>query len=126
MSTEPSSSTTRVTAASTSLSIGDVAAHGERTTTELADLLDRRLGVHHPLRDRSLRERAVVRGGARVGLDEDVGDRDVGPGAREGQRVRPPEAARTAGDERDAARKVDLERHRAILCRLGDRASGRR
>ena len=92
--------------------IGDVAAHGERAPAEATDLLDRPLGVHHPLRDRGLREHPVVLRRARVRLDEDVGDRHVGPGPGERQRIGPAEAARAAGDECDAARKVDVDGHR--------------
>ena len=73
------------------LAVGDVAAHGERAATERPDLLDRRLGVHHPLRDGRLREHAVLLRRARVRLDEDVRDRDVRSRAGERQRVRPPE-----------------------------------
>ena len=112
MSTDPSSSTTRATAAVYLLAVGDVASHGERAAAERADLLDRRLGVHHPLRDGRLREHAVLLGGARVRLEEDVCDRDVGSRAREHQRVGAAEATRAARDERDPAGEVDLERHR--------------
>ena len=68
--------------------VGDVASHRERAPPERADLLDRRLGVHHPLCDGRLREHAVLTGRARVRLDEDVRDRDVGPPARASARRR--------------------------------------
>ena len=112
MSTPPSSSTTRATAASTCAR--SVTSHftRERAPAERADLLDGRLGVDHPLRARRLGEHAVALGVlARVRLELDVGDRDVRAGARERQRVGAPEPARAAGDERDAAEEVDLERH---------------
>ena len=83
--------------------VGDVAAHRERAPPEGADLLDRRLGVHHALCHCGLRQDAVLLGRGRVGLDEDVRDRDVGARARERQRVGAAQAARAAGDERDAA-----------------------
>jgi hypothetical protein len=52
--------------------------------------------VHHPLRDGRLRKDAVLGGGARVGLDQDVRDRDVGAGPGERERVGPSEPARAA------------------------------
>ena len=99
------------------VTIGDVAAHRERAAPKGLDLVDRRLGVHHPLRDGCLSERAVLVGRARVRLHEDVGDRDVRPGPGQRQRIGAPEPARAPGDERDAPRQVDLERHGAILRR---------
>ena len=67
------------------------------------DLLRRRLGVDEPLSARRLGERPVAVGVARVvRLDQDVGDDDVGAGARERQRVGAAEPARAAGDEGDA------------------------
>jgi hypothetical protein len=66
--------------------------------------------VHHPLLPRDGGERAVAVGLLRqLRLDEQVGDDDVGPRARERQRVRTPEPARPAGDERDAPGEVDLD-----------------
>ena len=50
-----------------------------------------------------------------LGLEEDVRDRDVRACTCERECVGATEPARAAGDERDAAGKVDLERHRAIL-----------
>ena len=62
--------------------------------------------------ERDLRERAVALGvAALVGLDLDVGDRDVRAGASEGQRVGAPEPSRSAGDKRYPAGKIDLQRH---------------
>jgi hypothetical protein len=95
------------------LPVGHVAAHRERPPPEGADLLDRRLGVHHPLRHGCLRERPVALRGARVGLDQDVRDRDVRACPRERQRIGASQAARAPGDERDPTGEVDLERHRA-------------
>ncbi len=43
---------------------------------------------------------------------------DVGAGPRERERVGAPEPARPAGDERDAAGEIDVDRHRAILLRV--------
>ncbi len=81
-----------------------------------ADLVGRRLRVDHALRARDGRERAPAVGLlGDLGLDEDVRDRDVRARARERERVGAAEPARAAGDERDAAREIDLERHRAIL-----------
>jgi hypothetical protein len=93
--------------------VGHVAAQGERAAAERTDLLGGRLGVHEPLRTRDRREHAVAVGlvRARLGLDEQVGDRNVRAGPSQRERVRPPEPARAAGDERDAAGEVDLERH---------------
>ena len=94
------------------LAVGDVAAHGQRSPSEPADLLGGRLGVHEPLRPRHLCERPVrVRLLGQLGLDEEVGDDDVGAGAGECQRVGAPEPARAAGDERDASGQIDLESH---------------
>ena len=127
MSTEPSSSTTRATAASTCVAVGHVAANGEGAPAERPDLLHRLLRVHHPLRDGRLRERPVALRGARVRLDEDVRDRDVGARPGERQRVGAPEPARAAGDESDAPGEVDLERHgaRSYAPSAGRLASGR-
>ena len=72
--------------------IGDVAAHRERVPSQRADLVDRRLGMHHPLRHRRLGEWAVRLRRARVRLDEDVRDHDVSACAGERQRVRAAEA----------------------------------
>jgi hypothetical protein len=79
--------------------------------------------VHHPLRDRGLGENPVVLRRARVRLDEDVGDRHVGPGPGERQRIGPAQAARAAGDERDTAREVDLDGHRRDPTSVYSRAS---
>ena len=46
-----------------------------------------------------------------LGLDEDVGDRDVGAGPRKRQCIGPSQSARSSGYERDASGKIDLERH---------------
>src|SRR3954452_8211072 len=99
--------------------VGDVALQRERAPAERADLVDGRLGVDHPLRARRPGEHAVALGLlARVRLELDVGDRDVGSGTGERLRVGAPEPARPAGDERDAAGEVDLERHRPNPKRL--------
>ena len=90
--------------------IGHVALDGGRATAERGDLLRGRFREDEPLGPRRLRERAVtLRLGARVGLDLDVGDDDVGAGARKRQRVGPPEPARPARHERNAPREVDLD-----------------
>ena len=92
------------------IAVGHVALDGGRAAAERGDLLRGGLGVHEPLGPRRLRERPVsLRVLARVGLDLDVGDDDVGAGARKCQRVGSAEPARTAGDERDAPREVDLD-----------------
>ena len=92
--------------------VGDVALQRKRVSSEGADLVDRRLGVDDPLRPRSLCEDAVPVGiAALVGLELDVRDRDVGARAREREGVRAAEPARSARDERDASRKVDLDSH---------------
>jgi hypothetical protein len=66
----------------------DVAPYGERAPPEATDLLGRLLGMNHPARTSSGRQSAPAVGVLRqLRLDEDVGDRDVGAGARERQRV---------------------------------------
>ena len=70
------------------LAVGHVAAERERAAAEARISSRGRLRVDHPLRARDLREDAVAVGLlAAVGLDQDVGDDDVGAGARERQRV---------------------------------------
>ena len=96
MSTEPNSSTTAPHGLVDLGAVGDVALDGGRAAAQLGDLLRGRLGVDEALRARRLGERAVALGVlARVRLDLDVGDDDVRAGARERQRVGPPEPART-------------------------------
>ena len=90
--------------------VGHVALDRGRAAPERRDLLRGRLRVDEPLRPRRLRERPVsLRLLARVGLDLDVRDDDVGAGARKRQRVGATEPARPAGDERNAPREVDLD-----------------
>ena len=73
------------------LALGHVAAARESAAPHLRDLLDRPLRVDHPLRAGRLRERTVLLGRlARIGLELDVGDRDVGPCPSQCQRVGPP------------------------------------
>ncbi len=92
MSTEPSSSTVRATAAATCSRSVTSQRSGERAPAQPADLLDRLLRVHEALRARDRRERApAVRLLGELGLDEDVGDRDVRASAGERERVRAPE-----------------------------------
>ena len=68
-----------------------------------------RLGVDEALCACRLGHRAEPLGVlARIRLDLDVGDHDVGARARERQRVGAAEPARTTGDESDATREVDL------------------
>ena len=93
MSTEPSSRDHLPHRVVDLRAVGHVAPHGHGSPAERADLVDRLLGVHHPLRDGRLREDAEALGSARVGLEQDVGDRDVRAGARERQRVDAPEPA---------------------------------
>src|SRR5438093_10719501 len=91
---------------------GDVALAGRSSPPHGGDLLGGRLRVDEALRPRRLRDRPVaLRLLPRVRLDLDVGDHYVRPGAAERQGVRTTQAPRAAGDERDPAGKVDLERH---------------
>ena len=79
------------------LAVGDVAADGERSPPERADLLDGLLRVDEALRPRGGRERApAVRLLRQLGLDEDVRDRDVRARPGERQRIRATEPARAA------------------------------
>src|SRR5262249_46658845 len=94
------------------LAIRYVTSHGERAAPKRADLVDRLLRVHHALCARHSGERTPTVGLlGELGLDEDVGNRDVGSGMRERQRVGAPEPARATGHESHTARKVDRESH---------------
>ena len=99
------------------VAVRDVALDRGRAATHALDLLRGRLGVDDPLRLRDLGEDAVRLGsvGGLVRLDLDVRDHDVGARASERQRIGAAEAARAAGDERDAAGEIDLERHQPSL-----------
>src|SRR5207248_1095793 len=101
-----------------------VALDRRRAPPQLRDLARRRLAVDEPLRACGLRERPVLGGVfTRIRLDLDVGDHDVRTGARQRQRVGPAKPARAAGDERDAAGEVDLERHAAESYSRGIKSS---
>ena len=112
MSTDPNSSTTRPDRLLDLRAVCDVALDRGGAAPQLGDLLRRRLRVDEALGARCLGERTVaLRILARVGLDLDVRDHDIGAGTPERQGVGPAEAARASGDERDAPGEIDLERH---------------
>jgi hypothetical protein len=63
--------------------------------------------MHPTLRDRDLCQHAALRLGRVlqlwVVLDEDVRDHDVGAGSRQGERILPAQASRSAGDDSDSS-----------------------
>jgi hypothetical protein len=72
--------------------------------------------VHESLLPGDGRERAVAVGLlGELGLDEQVGNRDVGPGVRERQRIRSPEPSLPARHERNPTGEIDLDRHKRTL-----------
>ena len=119
------SSTVRATAASTSVR----SVTSQRTASALLphalDVPHRLLGVDEALLARNRRERPVLVGLlGELRLHEQVGDDDVGARARERQCVGPAETSGPAGDERYAAREVDLNRHAARRFPSRSRAAG--
>src|SRR5262249_29516594 len=96
--------------------IRDVAAHGGRSPSEVTNFFDGLLRVDDALSARRGRERSpAVRLLRKLGLDQDVRDDDIGPRAREGQRIRATESSRAPGDEGDATREIDPEGHGETL-----------
>ena len=93
------------------LARGHVAAQGEGAPAEPADLLHGLLRIDEPLLLRRGRERAPLRHVLVGRLELDVRDRDVGPRARQRQRVGAPEPTRPSGHERDAPGEVDRDGH---------------